>query len=228
MVRKSKSLETSTTEHVDVIDRVRQEVLGMVKNGEIEPGERVNEVNLAQRLNIGRNIAREALRTLEYAGIIRIVPNRGAEVRKISMEEAIDLYEVRAGLSRAAGRAIAKRADREDIRVLNGLQAELARIIDEGNDLEYNRVNIEFHATLMNASRNPRLIVINADIEDELSLYMTRGTYSPGALRDSLVEHQAIVTAIERGDEEQAGAAFERHVLNGRQRVLEGQTVLML
>jgi DNA-binding GntR family transcriptional regulator len=212
----------------EVIERVRCEVRSMIRAGEIGPGERVNELHLAQRLNIGRNITREALRTLEYAGIVRIVPNKGAEVRKLSMEEALDLYEIRAGFARVAGRAAARRADRSEIARLNELQKQLVDIIATGDDLAYNRTNITFHAVLMAASHNPRLITMNAALEDELRLFMTRGTYAPGALRDSLAEHQEIITAIEQGRPDDAGEAFERHILNGRQRLIEGQIVMMI
>lgn len=215
-------------DNVEIIERVRHEVRAMLDAGDIGPGERVNELSLANRLNIGRNVAREALRTLEYAGIIKIIPNKGAEVRKISMEEAMDLYEIRAGLSRSAGRAAALRATRTEIASLQGLQDRLGQIIESGDDLAYNQIDIAFHSQLMSACRNPRLIAVNADIEDELRLFMTRGTYSSGALRASFREHQDIVDAIAKGEVDGAGAAFERHVLNGRQRLIEGKTVLML
>lgn len=228
MGNKEPAAEGGKMDNVEVIDRVRHEVRAMLDSGDIGPGERVNELSLAHRLNIGRNVAREALRTLEYAGIIKIVPNKGAEVRKISMEEAMDLYEIRAGLSRSAGRAAALRATREEIATLHGLQDRLRQIIETGDDLAYNQTNIEFHAQLMSACKNPRLIAVNADVEDELRLFMTQGTYSSGALRASLREHQDIVDAIANADVEDAGAAFEQHVLNGRQRLIEGKTVLML
>lgn len=212
----------------DMIERVRSEVRAMLDAGDIEPGERVNELSLANKLNIGRNVAREALRTLEYAGIVRIVPNRGVEIRRISMEEALDLYDIRAGLSRSAGRAAAMRATRAEIEALQTLQDALAGLVENGDDSGYNEVNLKFHTLLMSICRNPRLIAMNADVEDELRLFMMHGVYTSGALRASLVEHQRIIDAVREGFADEAGAAFEMHVLEGRQRLVEGKTVLML
>src|SRR5690349_7693980 len=91
------------------LDDIRAQVRAMITNGTLKPGDRVNEQALAAQLGVGRNSAREALRLLERSGLVRIVPNRGAEVRKITLEEALDLYDVRAGLARVAGRLAASR-----------------------------------------------------------------------------------------------------------------------
>ncbi len=94
----------------------------MLRSGALVPGERLKEFDLAQRLQVNRSVAREALRTLEYAGLVRIVPNRGAELRKLSMEEALNLYDLRAGLARAAARSAALRAERAEVKQLQELQ----------------------------------------------------------------------------------------------------------
>src|SRR5687768_9965606 len=103
----SRDADTITARHEVIRDQVRS----MIDNGTLRPGERVNEQALAQQLGVGRNSAREALRSLERTGLIRIVPNRGAEVRKVSLEEALDLYDVRAGIAHVAGRLATMRLE---------------------------------------------------------------------------------------------------------------------
>ena len=82
------------------LDDIKEEVRRMIAQGKLLPGERVNEQALAAQLGVGRNATREALRSLERSGLMRIVPNRGAEVRKVSLEAALDLV----GADRISGR----------------------------------------------------------------------------------------------------------------------------
>ena len=86
------------------LEEIQDKVRSMIADGTLQPGERVNEQALAVQLGVGRNSAREALRSLERSGLVRIIPNRGAEVRKVSLEAALDLYDLRASIARTVGR----------------------------------------------------------------------------------------------------------------------------
>lgn len=215
----------SSGEH-PLVDRVRQELREMLRSGEIVPGERLNELHLAQRLDIGRNVAREALRGLEYTGLVKIVPNKGAEIRKLSMEEALNLYDLRAGLARAAGRSAAHRSTRDEISKLVSMQDELAEVVKTGDALTYNQVNIRFHSYIFEIARNPRLQVMNAAVDDELSLFLTNTHYTPNAFGRSWQEHQKIVESIRDSNPDEAADAFEQHILEGKRRLVEGQVTL--
>lgn len=206
--------------------RVREEVCEMLRTGELAPGERLKEVDLTQRLQISRSMAREVLRMLEYEGLVRITPNKGAEIRKLSMEEALNLYDLRAGLARAAGRAAALRSDRDQVRRLQELQDELAGVLESGDALRYNQINISFHSLIFEAARNPRLCTMNAVVDDELSLFLANTHYTPHAFERSWQEHQKIVEAIRRGDSVAAADAFEGHILEGKQRLVDGQVTV--
>ncbi len=198
----------------------------MLRTGELVPGERLKEIDLTQRLQISRSLAREALRMLEYAGLVRIIPNRGAEIRKLSMEEALNLYDLRAGLARVAGRSAARRANREQIQRLQELQNELAAVLETGDALRYNQINISFHSLIFESARNLRLRATNAAVDDELCLFLANTHYTPNAFERSWREHQAIVDAIRNGDPEAAANAFEAHVLEGKKRLVDGQVTI--
>ncbi len=203
------------------LDEIRERVLSMIDLGELKPGERVNEQALAQQLGVGRNAAREALRSLERTGLVRIVPNRGAEVRKISLEEALDLYDLRAGLSRVAGRlAAARLAGGEEARLLE-LQAQMQDALARRDGAAYGELNAEFHRQLMAATRNPRLVEANEAIESELRLYIRKGVYTIAQMQVSLEEHSRIVEAVRNGRVVEAAEAFEAHILTGKQRMLD-------
>ncbi|MGH6861138.1 MAG: GntR family transcriptional regulator [Phyllobacterium sp.] len=209
-----------------LLDRVRRELREMLRSGEIMPGDRLNELHLAQRLDVGRNVAREALRGLEYTGLIKIVPNKGAEIRKLSMEEALNLYDLRAGLARTAGRSSAHRATRDEINMLAAMQDELAEVVKSGDALVYNQINIRFHSFIFEIARNPRLQLMNAAVDDELSLFLTNTHYTPNAFGRSWLEHQKIVDSIRDGNPDESANAFEQHILEGKKRLVEGQVTI--
>lgn len=200
---------------------VREKIERMILSGEIAGGERLNENALAAQLNVSRGPLREATWSLEQAGLVQIVRNRGVFVRKISLEDALHLYDVRSGLARVAGRLVASRITAEQIAVLTGLYEELERARETQDQAAYNEGNRRLHTRLVEFSGNARLISYHETTEKELRLFVRRGVLGPARLRVSNGEHKQILECIAKGDDEGAGAAFERHILNGKRRMLE-------
>jgi len=203
------------------VEGVRDRIRAMIHDKQLQPGERINEQALAQRLQVGRATAREALRALESTGLVRIVPNRGAEVRRLSLEEALHLYDVRAGFARSTGRLAAARFTAEDEAALLALFARMEAAAAERDAIAYQQGNELFHDAFLCATRNARLIAMSRAVEDELKLYLTKGVFTLAQIRISLSEHRAMLDAVVNGLPEQAAEAFERHVLTGKQRMLE-------
>lgn len=203
------------------LDDIREKVRMLIQNGELKPGERVNEQALATQLGVSRNAAREALRSLEQSGLVTIIPNRGAEVRRVLLEDALHLYDIRAGLARTSGRLIALRITAEEEKELLGLLERMDAAVEHRDHHEYHDLNAYFHQALMRITKNPRLIAINDAIDDELKLYLQRGVFTLAQMRMSQVEHRKILDAIMSGQPEVAGEAFEKHVLTGKQRMLD-------
>jgi DNA-binding GntR family transcriptional regulator len=203
------------------LDEIQEKVRVMIDDGTLRPGERVNEQALAVQLGVGRNAAREALRSLEQTGLVRIVPNRGAEVRKVSLEEALDLYDVRAGIAHSAGRLATLRiepAEEAELqKLLDGMEAALAA----RDGAEYSSLNQLFHDLLMAATKNPRLINLHKSVAAELSLHIRKGVYTMAQMHLSHVEHCDLFEALRNGRVSEAADAFERHILNGKQRMLD-------
>jgi DNA-binding GntR family transcriptional regulator len=203
------------------LDDIRDQVRAMIQRGELRPGERVNEQALAHQIGVGRNSAREALRALEQAGLVRIVPNRGAEVRRLSLEEAMDLYEIRAGLARTAGRLAALRLTGDEEQLLGILLEQMDAAVAARDGREYQTLNTEFHRQLMDATKNPRLIKINQAVEEELTLYLHKGVYSFAQMQRSAKEHRELFEALRTGRADLAAQAFEMHVQTGKKRMLD-------
>lgn len=206
------------------LDEIQERVRQMIKDGLLKPGERVNENALATELGVGRNSAREALRGLERTGLVRIVPNRGAEVRKVSLEAALDLYDVRAGIARTAGRLVATRLEGDEEAGLMELMSQLGKALSARDGASYHRLNKAFHDLLMSITKNPRLIELNETIETELSLYIRKGVYTMAQMQLSHAEHTRLVEAVCTGKVVEAAECFESHILTGKQRMLDTVT----
>ena len=203
------------------VEEVREQVRTMIQNGELRPGEHINEQALALQLRVGRAMAREALRSLEQAGLVRIIPNRGAEVCKLALEDALHLYDIRAGLARSSGRLITSRITAEDEKLLLSTLDEMDEAANQRDAVRYHELNEVFHQFLMQATKNPRLVALNAVVEDELRLYLHKGVFTLAQIRISMAEHREILTAIMNGESERAARAFEAHILTGKQRMLD-------
>lgn len=206
------------------LDEIQEEVRAMIADGTLQPGERVNEQALAAKLGVGRNSAREALRSLERSGLVRIVPNRGAEVRKVSLEAALDLYDVRAGIARTAGRLAAARLEADEEKRLLGLMDQMEGALKARDGSAYHKLNGEFHDLLMDIAKNPRLIELNDTIEAELSLYLRKGVYTMAQMQLSHSEHKQLVDALCNGRVAETAELFENHILTGKQRMLDTVT----
>lgn len=203
---------------------VRDELERMILSGEIPAGERLNENALAARLNVSRGPVREATWALEQAGLVKIIRNRGVFVRMISLEDALYLYDVRSGLARIAGRLAASCVTSEQIDALGAIYDGLEKARDAQDQVAYHEGNRLFHAKIVHFAGNPRLISYHETIEKELRLFVRHGIRGPDRLRISSSEHKQILDCIAKRDDEGAAGAFERHILNGKQRVLNSLT----
>lgn len=200
---------------------IRHQVRAMIEVGTLKPGERINEQALAAQLGVGRTSAREALRSLERTGLVRIVPNRGAEVRKVTLEEALDLYDLRSGIASVAGRLAAARLGPEEERDLQTLMARMGQALQARDTVAYSELNARFHRVLMAATKNARLIEANDGIENELMLYLRDGVYTIAQMHASHEEHRRMMEAVCNGRLREAAEAFEAHITNGKQRMLD-------
>lgn len=200
---------------------VREKIERMILSGEIPAGARLNENALAAQLNVSRGPVREATWSLEQAGLVKIIRNRGVFVTEISLEDALQLYDVRSGLARIAGRLVASRASSEQIETLTAIHQSLEQARAAQDQAAYNEGNRRFHTKLLEFTGNGRLIGYHETTEKELRLFVRRGILGPARLRISNREHKQILDCIIDGDAEGAAAAFERHILNGKQRMLD-------
>jgi DNA-binding GntR family transcriptional regulator len=193
----------------------------MIISGEIESGGKLNEYALAQQLHVSRGALREAVRLLEQLGLVTIQPNRGVFVRRVSLKEALDLFDIRAGLAYTAGRLAALRASDEQLAALEKLHLDMVAAWERREIERYYDLNLGFHAEIMAMSGNERLASLYEMMSNQLHLFRRRNLGNSAQLELSLQEHGKILEALKGRDTAKAGRAFERHVLIGKQRMLD-------
>ncbi|MDB5829685.1 MAG: transcriptional regulator, GntR family [Variovorax sp.] len=200
---------------------VHRRIEDMVLTGQIAAGERINELQLAAQLNVSRGPLREALRALEHAGLLVAIPNRGVFVRKVELADALNLYDVRAGLARVTGRLVARHASRAQIEVLRTVFEQMDRACSKDDVSDFYAGNLAFHSHLLSYAGNARLTTLSESVRNELQLYLRDAVVGPARLRKSQTEHRQILDSIVDGNDEGAALAFELHILAGKQRMLE-------
>jgi DNA-binding GntR family transcriptional regulator len=204
-----------------VIQRAAKAVEDRVLRGELQPGAKLNELGMALQLGVSRGALREALRSLEASGLIEVIPNRGAFVSRMSLQDALHLYDIRAGLARTAGRLVSTRVTSGELNELFAMHASMERACRNDELESYHEENLRFHQRLIGCTANPRLQRLDSTIAKELALFMRRSVFTSASARRSCFEHGELLTAIRDGDVARAGAAYEAHILTGKQRILD-------
>jgi DNA-binding GntR family transcriptional regulator len=192
----------------------------LIYDGAFAPGERLNEVALADRFGISRGPVREAIRLLVGTGLVTPVRNRGVYVREISLRDVLELYELRALLFGHAAERAAENADAASLATSAALLAEMDAACEAGDGTAYYTANLRFHDLVMALGGNHRVRDTYAGVVKELHLFRRRYFDAAGNMRRSNQEHRQLHEAIASGSAARARAVATRHVMEGRQRVL--------
>ena len=200
-------------------DSVAANIESLIAAGELHPGDRLHEINLAERFGVSRGPVREACRLLAAKGLVDINPRHGAFVRTLTFQEIVDIFDVRMALGRLAGIQAASAIAKPDLDHLEQLISDMDDKVRRGDSAGYTDLNLEFHDALYAVSGNTRLHALDRSLGGELRMYRQRGA-AFGGLAVSNNEHKALLACLKRGDARAAGEALEQHIANGRERFI--------
>ena len=199
---------------------LEQQLEKLIINGDLAPGDRLNEIQLAARFGTSRGPLREAMRSLEAKGFVEVIRNRGVFVRRLSLEDACEVYDVRATLFGLAGRLVAQKMTDELLGQLKDLVAQMEEAA-QGNDFNaYYPLNLEFHKTILQASGNKTLIAEYARFVNKMHLFRAKGLVQGGGLAVSNSEHAEMLAALASGDPDRAFTTHWRHVERAKHRMI--------
>jgi DNA-binding GntR family transcriptional regulator len=192
----------------------------MILSGELEPGQRLNETALANRLSVSRGPVREACRSLAELGLVYLIPNRGIFVRRFTRADAVEVYDLRAGLIALAAVLLAPHLTQEVSIELDRLLVAMDAGAQADDFPRFDALNLDFHDFIVRATGNARLIRLYRGLVKEFHMFRTHGLMQRASLLQSNLEHREIVDALKSGDAERSYQASFRHVGQGKERML--------
>jgi len=182
------------------------------------PGERLKEVDLAGAFGVSRTTLREALRILESRGLVRILPQRGAQVTQLSRRELENLFEIRAVLLGLSARDAARHHETDDRSLLDARIAALRAARDDAR--AYARASAEMVDSIARLSRNDQLAQMLADFAQRIGRYTRLGLASRERRAQSYGNWRRLMTAIAARDEEVAEDISRQLALENRDAAL--------
>jgi phosphonate utilization transcriptional regulator len=199
---------------------VQQEIERAILQGEYAPGAKLVEANVAERLGVSRGPVREAFRMLEEAGLVRTEKNRGVFVRDIPIEEAVEIFDLRAAMDELVGRKLASSITPAQMKELKGLVDAMEKAVKAEDTRGYHLLNLKFHDRLVEMAGNSKLTAIYRKLIKELSLFRRLNLADGWLMPISAGEHRQIIKAIASGDAEAAGKAMFDHVMDSKERTI--------
>ncbi len=203
-------------------------LIEVIVNGELPPGSKISEPELAKRYQVSRGPLREAIMRLEGLGLIEREAHVGARVITLSPDKLVELYAVREALEGMAARLAARYMSQEEILSLEMLLAKHSAHIDqvEGASYFHQEGDFDFHYRIIKASRNQKLIALLCDeLYHLLRMYRYQSPRSQSRPEEALNEHKFILQAIVNRDEELAEMLMRRHI-SGSRKLIEQQISL--
>ena len=196
-----------------VVDYVFRHVRDGVLGGYYVPGQRLIEADVTRELKVSRGPVREAFRRLSSEGLVETIPNRGAQVRRLSRREMMELFQIRGSLEVLAASLAAERC--QDAEVRSEFQAETSSIwrdVSRSPGQGYIQENNQFHDAIVVASGNEQLLKLTRQQRLPMIMYQLYGSITLESIADSLKEHRLMATAILRGDSTEAAAVMAAHL----------------
>ena len=191
-----------------VADQLRADIL----SGTLPPGERLVEIGLSERYDVGRAAIRAALVELQGEGLVEREANRGATVRRVSLVEAIEITEARGVLEGLVARLAAERATDDERAELVSIVAEMDAAVTAGDPTGYSELNRIFHRRLREVSRHQVATVLVDNLRNRAVHHQFRLAVVTGRAEESLEQHRAVAQAVAAGDPDAAEAAMRDHL----------------
>ena len=213
-------LQMNADEYLPLRDVVFNTLRQGILTGALEPGERLMEIHLADRLGVSRTPIREAIRMLELEGLVTMIPRRGAEVSRISRQDIRDVLEVRLVLDSLATKLACKRITEDQKEELKKAAEEFAEATGSGDVTAIAHADVRFHDVILAASHNRRLVQMVNNLAERIYRYRLEYIKDSSNHARLIEEHAKIMDCVIKGDESSACIAAEIHIVNQENNML--------
>lgn len=200
-----------------VFNTLREAIL----KGELKPGERLMELQLASKLGVSRTPIREAIRMLEQEGLAVTIPRKGAEVAKMTEKDMEDVLQVRDALDELAASIACEQITTEELEELKRTMREFEESTKTGDVKRIAEVDVKFHDIIYKATRNPKLENILNNLREQMYRYRVEYLKDEKNFPVLIKEHSEIVDGLVKRNKEKVIAAMHKHVKNQANAVKE-------
>lgn len=193
-----------------IFDTLREAIIV----GELKPGERLMEVQLAEKMGVSRTPVREAIRKLELEGLVTMIPRRGVQVADLSVKDIMDVLEVRASLDGLATALSAERITEDELKELKHVYNQFVNYVEKENLQGSIKKDVEFHEIIYRSSRNDKLIQIASNLREQVHRFRVIYLKDYRSHKDLVKEHAEILNAIEIKNPDLAQSLAKAHIKN--------------
>ena len=208
------NFDVKMDEYLPLRDVVFKTLRQAILKGELEPGERLMEIQLAERLGVSRTPIREAIRKLELEGLVLMIPRKGAEVARISENNLRDVLEVRRSLEELAIELACQRMGEDEVKQLEEAQLAFREAVNKGDAMAIAESDEAYHDIIYYGTGNARLVQILNNLREQMYRYRLEYIKDADKRQVLLIEHEKILKAIKGRHVAEAKEAMREHIDN--------------
>lgn len=208
------NLELNANAYLPLRDVVFQTLREAILKGDLKPGERLMELQLASKLGVSRTPIREAIRMLQQEGLAVTVPRRGAEVAKMTEKDMEDVLLIREALEILAVQLACDNITKEQISLLEEEVSEFERVIRTGDIKLIAQTDIDFHDIIYNAAGNPRLMSMLNHLREQIYRYRIEYLKDEKNYPRLIEEHRQIIEGLKRRKKDYVAEMMKNHMIN--------------
>jgi len=209
-----KDFQIDINEYLPLRDVVFHTLRRAILMGELEPGERLMELQLTQKLGVSRTPIREAIRKLELEGLVVMAPRKGAAVARITEKDLQDVLEVRCSLEELAVALACERISQEELEHLGQCMEAFRESLTTDDIALIAEKDVEFHDIIFNATDNRRLVQMLNNLREQMYRYRVEYLKNKETHAQLLQEHEDILRCLQERRQEEAKAAIRGHITN--------------
>jgi len=206
------NLKVNYDEYIPLRDIVFKTLREAIITGDLQPGERLTEIKLANDLGVSRTPVREAIRKLELEGLVIMTARKGAEVAPINARDLREVLEIRRSLESLACELACKNVSDEDIKKLVNINESIVLAIKDDNIEEITKQDVGFHEAIYDITRNARLVHMLHQLKEHIFRY--RFEYIKDMKNKAAIveEHEKIIECLSQKNTKAACKEIERHI----------------
>lgn len=206
--------EVNMNEYLPLRDVVFNTLRKAILRGELKPGERLMEIQLANKLGVSRTPIREAIRKLELEGLVLMIPRKGAEVAQITEKNMQDVLEVRKALEELSVQLACERITPEQVEEMKMAAEDFRKVLKSGDVTKIAEADVKFHDIIFAATNNQRLITLLNNLREQMYRFRVEYLKQKECYPQLLEEHDKLIALISGGEVEEACELMGWHIDN--------------